>query len=231
MTIYDPHYTNTIMYPEVGTVLIVDKCSDGPCDIGWQRVWNVSTKRKGFVHPAILRRIRANMQCLGIEHITGESFTGCSTENTVYVDVFDLGGPRHIKQHIGTCRLIVESKLEGDLIGFVARGLSQLWHEEKGSPAMQSSFPQTAPRNLCFFCSHGKHRSRCCQHVAKVLTYNSLYEQPPHPEQWLPFKRCQSPCNGCEIADRAWLQQLFTKHLNDHYRNCLHDDRSMSSGL
>ena len=157
-------WMDDMFFPALGDVLVVD-ASEPVCENQyWQAVWVPTTGVRKFVHPAVLARIHFTAQYLGLDH-----FDRQWDSTSFFQSALDVGGQTsNMKGHVGNCRLILRCKINMKLIESVASGLRQLW---RNRPILEGNTATAVLEysTVCWYCDHGKHRSRACAYVASMM--------------------------------------------------------------
>ena len=183
-------------FPALGDTLIIDAREPIEEYLWWQPVWLPETAEWKFVHPAIIARLDVETQCLGILHVEKDAMKEAGErildmENAEHV----CGWIHNIKDHIGTCNLVVQCKMSHTLIKCIASGLRRIWTKRS--------------RSVCWYCPHGKHRSRVCAHIASMMCYKGRFVD--HTLQWKTYKCCKSPyCHKTCWYSCADLSDMIT---------------------
>ena len=189
-------------FPALGDVLIVDAREPVQTYLWWQPVWLPETAEWKFVHPAIIARLDVETKCLGILHVEEDAMKEVEESNILDMeDAADVHGCMdNIEDHIGTCNLVVKCKMSHTLIKRIASGLGRIWTKRS--------------RSVCWYCKHGKHRSRVCAYIASMMCYKGSFVE--HTLQWKTYNYGKAPdfYNTCWWS-RADLSDMITTVLQE----------------
>ena len=190
-----------IHFPAPGDVLIVDAREPVQTYLGWQPVWLPETAEWKFVHPAIIARLDVETKCLGVLHVEEDAMAEAEENIHDMEEAQDVNGYMdNIEAHIGTCNLVVKCKMSHTLIKRIASGLRRIWTKRS--------------RSVCWYCKHGKHRSRVCAYVASMMCFTGRFVE--HPLQWKTYKYCKGHhCYNTRWYSRADLSDMITTVLQE----------------